>query len=111
MYEVSVTGSTSWAYTPMSRGGANLVVELRTDSLALLGRWVEQLNVKEINPLMLRTLGHDVYIPQAEKWSICTIIGNRFYMFQLFAVDFVILFTLYLKTLDRDTIAELTGEV
>lgn len=115
VYALSVVGSTAWAYTPIhlhvSRGGTKLAVELRTDPLALPGRRVEQVTVNETHPLVLRTLGRAVHIPQAEQWSIYAILGNRFYMFQLFAVGFVVLFPRYLKTLDRETIAELTGEV
>lgn len=114
VYTLSVVGAASSAYRPLHvhvKEGVAVAREVREDPLVIPGVALEELPANASYPLDIEVLGKMNYLNKGEPWSIRSIIGNRFMMLQIFAVGFVILFPRYLKTLDKETLAELTGEV
>lgn len=115
VYVLSVIGSVSWAYAPMhlhvSKGGETIAVEPRADPLILPASWLHRTAANISHPLLLRPHGRATHVALPKQWTIAELLRNRFLMFQIVAVAFIVLFPRYLNTLDSETLAELTGEV
>lgn len=114
VYSLTVVGSRAWTFAPMHvhvDQGAVVSKELRINPLEIPGMIVEAVPTNVSHPLVIDTFGKANYLRKTEPWSISAILGNKFLLLQIGAVIFVIMFPRYLKTLDRETLAELTGEV
>ncbi len=114
VYALSVVGNTAWSYAPLRIDVMNgkVQVENRRDPLLIPGEGLQSSSANSTHPFPVYMVGRATMLaPQSGGWTISSLLGNRFLMFQVVAISFVILFPRYLKTLDKETLAELTGEV
>lgn len=114
VYALNVIGNTAWSYAPfrIEVKDNKVAVENRRDPLLIPGELAFSTSANSTHPFLVHSLGRAVMlVPTSDSWSIRSLLGNRFLMLQVVAVSFVLLFPRYLKTLDKETLAELTGEV
>lgn len=109
---MNVVGSLSWAYSShlLHVNGDtddDVKVENRANPLTIPGSSIMMMNITDFvfNPMgPARMFVHSDAAGQG--WNL-----SRWHFLQLAAVLFVALFPKYLKSLDKETLAELTGEV
>lgn len=114
VFALNVIGSTVWSYAPIrvEVKEEKVQVESRRDPLLIPGEGAISTSANATHPLTVLAIGRATMLaPKSEGWTIGDILGNRFLMLQLFAISFVVFFPRYLKTLDKETLAELTGEI
>lgn len=108
-YQMNVVGSLSWAYSShlLHVAGDDVKVENRANPLTIPGDSIMMMNITEF---VLKPMGPATMFLSTDAaskgWSI-----TRWHFLQLSAVLFVAAFPKYLKSLDKETLAELTGEV
>lgn len=116
VYVAEVIGSSRWEFAKIwvrVLGGRVVWTERRLDLFVRpggLGDDVGGDGEEEGKEVVFEAYGEANYLKVPPPWRLLDLVRNKFVVFQVFAISFIVWFPQYIRALDKDLLEELTGE-